>query len=391
MDFLRPGLSEKTEISGILAVNRVKYREQSQGPLFGPVGEENGRMDFKKIFGMFMAGIMALAMSLSFAGCGGGGGSPSSGGGEKKPVKVSLAMLRLTSSAPLFIAMDKGYFKDEGIDIDPQWFDAAQPIAVATASSKVDVGATGITAGLYNMAAKGQKLYIVADKGREEKGFSSSALLASTAEYDNGLTSIEALKGKRVGITQKGSTFHYMLGRMLEAKGLSLDDVTVVPLGKLSAVMAALQSGQIDACILNEPNITKVKNEGYGKEITQVSAIMPYQTSGIFYSPEFAKNKDAAIRFMKAYNRACNEYYDAVVDKKDPQKLDEIVKIISKYVKTPEEDIRLGLPYIDKNGVLMADDIKTQIDWYSSHGMIDGKLDAKDVVNTSFLEEAMKK
>ena len=339
---------------------------------------------------MILAGLMALTVSLSFAGCGSSSGGSSSGG-EKKPVKVSLAMLRLTSSAPLFIAMDKGYFKEEGIEIDPQWFDAAQPIAVATASSKVDVGATGITAGLYNMAAKGQKLYIVADKGREEKGYSSSALLASSAEYDNGLTSIEVLKGKRVGITQKGSTFHYMLGRMLESKGLTLDDVTIVPLGKLSAVMAALQSGQIDACILNEPNITKVKNEGYGKEITQVSAVMPYQTSGIFYSPEFAKNKDAAVRFMKAYNKACNEYYNAVVDKKDPAKLDEVVKIIAKYVKTPEADIRLGLPYVDKNGVLMADDIKTQIDWYSSHGMIDGKLDAKDVVNTSFLEEAMKK
>lgn len=348
-------------------------------------------MHLKKVFAMILAGLTALTLSLSFAGCGGGSGGGSSAGGEKKPVKVSLAMLRLTSSAPLFIAMDKGYFKEEGIEIDPQWFDAAQPIAVATASSKVDVGATGITAGLYNMAAKGQKLYIVADKGREEKGYSSSALLAASSEYDNGLNSIEALKGKRVGITQKGSTFHYMLGRMLEAKGLSLDDVTIVPLGKLSAVMAALQSGQIDACILNEPNITKVKNEGYGKEITQVSAVMPYQTSGIFYSPEFAKNKDAAVRFMKAYNKACNEYYDAVVDKKDPAKLDEVVKIIAKYVKTPEADIRLGLPYVDKNGVLMADDIKTQIDWYSSHGMMDGKLDAKDVVNTSFLEEAMKK
>lgn len=264
---------------------------------------------------MILAGILALTVSLSFAGCGKGPGSTPTGG-EKKPVKVTLGMLRLTSSAPLFIAMEKGYFKDEGIDIDPQWFDAAQPIAVATASSKVDVGATGITAGLYNMAAKGQKLYIVADKGREEKGYSSSALLAASAEYDNGLTSIEALKGKRVGITQKGSTFHYMLGRMLEAKGLSLDDVTIVPLGKLSAVMAALQSGQIDACILNEPNITKVRNEGYGKVITQVSEIMPYQTSGIFYSPEFAKNKDAAVRFMKAYNKACNEYYSAVVDKR---------------------------------------------------------------------------
>lgn len=133
-------------------------------------------MNFKKVFAMILAGLMALTVSLSFAGCGSSSGGSSSGG-EKKPVKVSLAMLRLTSSAPLFIAMDKGYFKEEGIEIDPQWFDAAQPIAVATASSKVDVGATGITAGLYNMAAKGQKLYIVADKGREEKEYSSSALL----------------------------------------------------------------------------------------------------------------------------------------------------------------------------------------------------------------------
>ena len=160
-------------------------------------------MHLKKVFAMILAGLMALTLSLSFAGCGGGSGGGSSTGGEKKPVKVSLAMLRLTSSAPLFIAMDKGYFKEEGIEIDPQWFDAAQPIAVATASSKVDVGATGITAGLYNMAAKGQKLYIVADKGREEKGYSSSALLAASSEYDNGLNSIEALKGKRVALPRR--------------------------------------------------------------------------------------------------------------------------------------------------------------------------------------------
>ena len=342
----------------------------------------------KKLLSM----LLVLCLAVAAAGCGGGDKKEAAGSGAaQEKVKVSLAMLRLTSSAPLFIAMDKGLFAEEGIEIDPQWFDAAQPIAVATASSQVNVGATGITAGLYNMAAKGQQLFIVADKGREEKGFSSSALLASTAEYEGGLKSIESLRGKRVGITQKGSTFHYMLGRMLEAKGLTLEDVTLVPLGKLSAVMAALQSGQIDACILNEPNITKVQTEGYGKLITQVSEIMPYQTSGIFYSPEFAKNKDAAVRFMRAYNKACHYYYEAAIEKKDPARLDEVVKIIAKYVKTPEADIKLGLPYIDKDGVLLASDIQTQIDWYAAHGMIEGNLEAKKIVNTSFLDEAMKK
>ena len=300
-------------------------------------------------------------------------------------------MLRLTSSAPLFIAMDKGFFAEEGIEIEPQWFDAAHPIAVSTASSKVDVGATGITASLYNMAAKGQKLGIVADKGREQKGYSSSALLVTTDNYNAGVKSLKDLKGKRIGITQKGSTFHYMLGRMLETQGMSLNDVEIVPLSKLSAVMAALESKQIDGCILNEPNITKVQKAGYGKLVVQVGDVIPYQTSAIFYSPDFMKNKDAAVRFMRAYNKACNYYYEAAVEKKDAKKLEEVVNIVAKYVKAPAEDIKAGLPYIDKDGKLLVSDIATQIKWYTDNKMISGTLDAKDVANTSFLDEAMKK
>lgn len=335
-----------------------------------------------------LALLLTLCMMVLAAGC---GSSDAKKDAPKEKVKVSLGMLRLTSSAPLFIAMDKGFFAEEGIEIEPQWFDAAHPIAVSTASSKVDVGATGITASLYNMAANGQKLGIVADKGREQKGYSSSALLVTTDNYNAGVKSLKDLKGKRIGITQKGSTFHYMLGRMLETQGMSLNDVEIVPLNKLSAVMAALESKQIDGCILNEPNITKVQKAGYGKLVVQVGDVIPYQTSAIFYSPEFMNKKDAAVRFMRAYNKACNYYYEAAVEKKDPKKLDEVVNIVAKYVKAPAEDIKAGLPYIDKDGKLLVSDIETQIKWYTANNMISSKLEAKDVANTSFLEEALKK
>lgn len=332
--------------------------------------------------------LLSLCLLVLAAGC---GSNDSKKDTPKEKTKVSLGMLRLTSSAPLFIAMDKGFFAEEGIEIEPQWFDSAHPIAVSTASSKVDVGATGITASLYNMAANGQKLGIVADKGREQKGYSSSALLVTTDNYNAGVKSLKDLKGKRIGITQKGSTFHYMLGRMLETQGMSLNDVEIVPLSKLSAVMAALESKQIDGCILNEPNITKVQKAGYGKLVVQVGDVIPYQTSAIFYSPDFMKNKDAAVRFMRAYNKACNYYYEAAVEKKDAKKLEEVVNIVAKYVKAPAEDIKAGLPYIDKDGKLLVSDIATQIKWYTDNKMISGTLDAKDVANTSFLDEALKK
>lgn len=332
--------------------------------------------------------LLSLCLLVLAAGC---SGNDSKKDTPKEKTKVSLGMLRLTSSAPLFIAMDKGFFAEEGIEIEPQWFDAAHPIAVSTASSKVDVGATGITASLYNMAANGQKLGIVADKGREQKGYSSSALLVTTDNYNAGVKRLKDLKGKRIGITQKGSTFHYMLGRMLETQGMSLNDVEIVPLSKLSAVMAALESKQIDGCILNEPNITKVQKAGYGKLVVQVGDVIPYQTSAIFYSPDFMKNKDAAVRFMRAYNKACNYYYEAAVEKKDAKKLEEVVNIVAKYVKAPAEDIKAGLPYIDKDGKLLVSDIATQIKWYTDNKMISGTLDAKDVANTSFLDEALKK
>ena len=70
-------------------------------------------------------------------------------------LKARIGVLRLSSSAPVFIAQDKGYFREAGLDVELKFFDAAQPIAVATTSGDVDFGVTAFTAGLYNLAGKG--------------------------------------------------------------------------------------------------------------------------------------------------------------------------------------------------------------------------------------------
>ena len=349
--------------------------------------------------GIMIGVAMILVLGLVLSGC---GKSPEPAKTDPAkpatvaPVKVSVGILKLTSSAPIFIGLEKGFFKEQGIEIEPQWFDAAHPIAVATASNKVQVGATGITASLFNMVAGGQNLSIVADKGREQKGYSSSAVLMRTDLWEGGAKKIEDLKGKRVGITQTGSTFHYMLGRLLETKGLKLSDVEIVPLGKLSAVMAALQGKQVDAAILNEPNITKMEKAGHGRVVVQVGDAMDYQTSAIFFAPDFVKNKDAAVRFLAAYIKSTRYYYDAVLMKKDGKpapgaNYEEVVGIVAKFTGAPVADIKAGLPYMDRDGKLLASDIQTQIDWYFNHKMIEKKLNSSQVMDTKLWEEALKK
>jgi NitT/TauT family transport system substrate-binding protein len=294
-----------------------------------------------------------LALSLTLVGCGkteGENAAQPQAEQKSEAVSVEIGMLKLTSSAPLFIGIEKGFFKEENIDAQAKWFEAAQPIAVATAAGSVDVGATGITASLYNMVAGGQKLVIVADKGREQQGYSSSALLFPSDS----------------------------------------------PLKSIKGLMEALKSKQVDAILLNEPNISTVVKEGYGKVIAQVGDEMEYQTSGIFFSPELANNKDAAERFLKAYAKATRYYYDAVLTKKDGKivpgaNYDEVVGIIAKYTDQDAELIKKGLPYIDRDGKLLEADIKTQVEWYAKEKLIDKAIDTKEIVNTQLLDEAVQK
>ncbi len=339
--------------------------------------------------------ISVLFLACLLAACGQEEANNSSEGAADSNgdhASIEIGMLKLTSSAPLFIALEKGYFEEEGIDAQASWFEAAQPIAVATAGGDVDVGATGITASLYNMVAGGEELVIVADKGREQEGYSSTALLVHS---DSDIETIEDLKDKKVGITQTGSTFHYMAGRLLEEHGLTSADVELVPVNSIPGLMETLQSKQVDAVLLNEPNITMVLDEGYGKVIKQVGDVIDYQTSGIFFSKSFAGDTETATKFLKAYAKATQYYYDAVLTKENGEivpgeNYDEVIQIIAEYTDQEPAVIERGLPYMDRDGKLLASDIQTQIDWYAKEELIGAPVDADKIVNTNLLDQALK-
>ena len=69
--------------------------------------------------------------------------------------KIRVGALRFTSHSASFIAFEKGYFKEAGLDVEFEYFQAAAPMAVAIASGDIDYGITAITGGLINLADKG--------------------------------------------------------------------------------------------------------------------------------------------------------------------------------------------------------------------------------------------
>src|SRR5258705_11474485 len=188
-----------------------------------------------------LRGLVALAVALMT-------GPPvvAAGGPQPTPVPkpvpsaMKIGVLKLTSSAPIFVGVEKGFFKEFGVEPELVYFQAAAPIATALAAGQLDVGATGLTAALYNIVLGGEKLWIVADKGREWPGYPLVAIVVQKEAWDGGLRSIKDLKGKRIGVTQLGSTFHYHLVIFLEKNGFHLSDVKMCPLPAMAATGRAL-------------------------------------------------------------------------------------------------------------------------------------------------------
>ena len=306
--------------------------------------------------------------------------------------KVKIGVLKLSSSAPIFLGVERGTFKEFGIDPELVYFQAAQPVAVAIAAGEVEIGATGLTAGLYNVVAGGEKIWVVADKGREWPGYPLTALVV---QKDGPVRSVRDLKGRKVGITQLGSTFHYMLGNLLEQEGLTLTDVEPAPLRTLGAMAEALQARRVDAILIPQPFAGTAVENGSGRMLFWVGDKLPYQVAAIFYSKTFARDRERAVAFMKGYVKAARLFFDAALALKDGKPpagpaYDEAVNVTARYTGATPEIIRLGFPYQDRDARLDVADIGRQLLWYHKAGMITAPLQTSDLVDASFLEEALR-
>lgn len=306
-------------------------------------------------------------------------------------LKARVGVLRLSSSAPVFIAQDKGYFRDAGLDIDLKFFDAAQPIAVATTSGDIDFGITAFTAGLYNLAGKGT-LKVIGGMSREKAGYPLIGYFASNKAYAAGLKAPRDLAGKRVAVTQVGSSFHYSLGLLADKYGFKVSDVRIVPLQSLSNAAAALQGETVDAALLPVSTARKLMDDGGAKLLGWVGDETPWQLGAVFASPKTLTNKALVTKLLAALDRADREYHDVILAQVTGGKaaINEqtkpLLEIIAKYTNLPVEQVVGNCAYIDADGKLDVNNVDNQIKWLQAQGFVDKGFDADAIIAKDYVK-----
>lgn len=306
-------------------------------------------------------------------------------------LKARIGVLRLSSSAPVFIAQDKGYFRDAGLDVELKFFDAAQPIAVATTSGDIDFGVTAFTAGLYNLAGKGV-LKVIGGMSREKAGYPLIGYFASNNAYAAGLKTPKDLAGKRVAVTQVGSSFHYSLGLLADKYGFKLSEVKIIPLQSLSNAAAALKGETVDAALLPISTARKLVDEGGAKFLGWVGDETPWQLGAVFASPKTLTNTALVTKLLGALAKADREYHDVILaamkDGTAPinEQTKPLLEIIAKYTNLPVEQVVGNCAYIDPDGKLDVRNVDNQIKWLQEQGFADKGFDANTIIAKDYVK-----
>jgi NitT/TauT family transport system substrate-binding protein len=297
---------------------------------------------------------------------------------------VKLGDLAAISNAAVYIAIEKGFFKEQGVVTEISNFASAAKQVPALVAGELEVSVGSASAGLFNAVAQQAPFRIVADKGQAREGFGFSLLTVRKDLVDSGqVKSFRDLKGKKIAILAKGNIQHYLVGKMAEEVGLTINDVDLTFLDAPSQV-TAFETKAIDASYAVEPWAARFAERGVAVRFRtpdQVKGLGPVQVGVIIYTGKFIKErKPVAQRWMAAYLKAAELFHK--VGTKDP----EIATILEKYTKVPAKVIQTAIPpYQDPNGKVLVENLADQAQWFARNGM-QQKVNIDNVLDLSFLK-----
>lgn len=309
----------------------------------------------------------------------------------KALLDVPIGISPVMSSAAMFIATEKGYFKEQGINpvINPFKASGAKMVPFL-ATGQLFVGGGNINAGMYNAIAQDIPIKIVSDKGTVSPGHGYLALIVRKDHVDSGrYKSFKDLKGMTMAVTARGVSQEIVSEMYLKKVGLTLKDIKMTTLA-YSDINIALANGSIDASVQIEPFVAAAVENDIAVRVAGDDEIYPNQQSaGIFYSPVFMeKYPEQAKGFMVAYVKGLRDYNDAFEKGRNK---DEIIRILTKYTRIKDKKIYQSVVPVglSPDGLVNVDSLKQDAMWYHQRGYLKQKPNIDAVVDLQYAKHAV--
>ncbi|HQR56583.1 MAG TPA: ABC transporter substrate-binding protein [Burkholderiaceae bacterium] len=224
---------------------------------------------------------------------------------EKKKVTIAVGGKNLLYYLPLTVAEQKGFFKDEGLDVEIVDFAGGARALQAVVGGSADV-VSGAFEHNINMQAKGQPMRAFVLQGRAPQ----IVLAVSTKTMPNYKT-VADLKGKKIGVTAPGSSTNIMSNFVLAKNGLKPADVSYVGVGASQGAVAALRSGQIDAISNLDPVMTILARSNDIKIVSDTRDVA--EADKVFGGPMPAATLYAPVAFIDKNPNTVQALTNAIV------------------------------------------------------------------------------
>jgi len=296
--------------------------------------------------------------------------------------KITIAVVPSVPGGTTYVALDKGYFRDAGLDVDIERIDSLGKAIAFLATNQVQVAQGGINAGFYNAVAQGLPVALALESGSSP---TYHQIIVRTELKDQIRTPAD-LKGHTVGLSSAGSTSMYEVASVLASAKLGLKDVEVKNLA-FSQMAAAMANGALDAAMEVAPFTERMIEQKIGVPwIDPDDYIKPLPMSSVGYIANLdwaRQNPERARKLFVALAQAGRDYCQAYHH--GPNRA-EIVDIFLKYRIGTDGDLleRMQWQARTPNGEFNVASIVDMQAFFQREHVIEKTAPAERLVDPSF-------
>ena len=285
---------------------------------------------------------------------------------QEQETNIGMAVEFNDHAACAYVAKEKGWYKDEGINFTA-YESYATGMRLASALARGDIQVAYICLSPAILAyARGVPIKIVA--GTHKYGY---GLVVSPE-----ITNISDLEGKTIGCVREGGPADLLLNRLIT--GYNLKDIKIQRMNPLKQVIA-LETGRIDAAFLPEHHATIAESKGFHMLIKSQDLWRDMQGSVLVVKTELIENDPDTVRKLVEVTRKATNWVN--------ENPDDASIILANVLDTKPEIINKSMSRLNYTTEIDAESVQGMIDYMMELGYIDDKIKAEDILDTRFLEE----